>query len=267
MKDANLFQLGIGLETGAQEEDTARGIAPACDHDIFDDARDDHFIRDGQTVDTFSMSDKDNSESRMIHSMVGRSLDNLFPPRTPNIGEEVFRVEDWNAYHPVDTHRQVVHDASFYVRAGEVVGFAGLMAFIYSDLMVPPLVKVNARYYGWKVALFIAGIMYVSIVATALLLDTSFGLLGMRPESAAGDVTEQQFAIDYTFFFNIAFVLVAALLITLHRRHLAASEHGDHDGDNNHDHGGGGGIDIQKYVAWLAIFVLISGMVAFGLGH
>jgi len=32
MKDANLFQLGIGLETGAQEEDTARGITPANDH-------------------------------------------------------------------------------------------------------------------------------------------------------------------------------------------------------------------------------------------
>jgi len=56
MTDANLFQLGIGLETGAHEEDTARGFDPAtCDHhpelrvvagrDLFDDARDDHFIR------------------------------------------------------------------------------------------------------------------------------------------------------------------------------------------------------------------------------
>jgi S-adenosylmethionine decarboxylase len=50
MKDMDLFQLGIGLETGAQEEDTTRGLAPACDRDIFDAARDDHFIRDGQTV-------------------------------------------------------------------------------------------------------------------------------------------------------------------------------------------------------------------------
>ena len=50
MKDANLFQLGYGLETGAQEEDTNCGvIAPANDNilprDVFDDARDDHFIR------------------------------------------------------------------------------------------------------------------------------------------------------------------------------------------------------------------------------
>jgi S-adenosylmethionine decarboxylase len=48
MKDATLFQLGYGLETGAQEEDTDRGLTPHCanaDRDIFDPARDDHFIR------------------------------------------------------------------------------------------------------------------------------------------------------------------------------------------------------------------------------
>ena len=48
MKDATLFQLGYGLETGAQEEDTDRGLTPHCanaDRDIFDTARDDHFIR------------------------------------------------------------------------------------------------------------------------------------------------------------------------------------------------------------------------------
>jgi S-adenosylmethionine decarboxylase len=50
MKDASLFQLGIGLETGAQEEDTARGFTAANDdtilpRDVLDDSRDDHFIR------------------------------------------------------------------------------------------------------------------------------------------------------------------------------------------------------------------------------
>jgi len=50
MKDANLFQLGYGLETGAQEEDTARSIVAANDdnpyaRDVFDEDRDDHFIR------------------------------------------------------------------------------------------------------------------------------------------------------------------------------------------------------------------------------
>ena len=55
MKDANLFRLGIGLETGAQEEDTARGTAPAKNdtvlpRDVLDQGRDDHFIRRDGTV-------------------------------------------------------------------------------------------------------------------------------------------------------------------------------------------------------------------------
>ena len=145
------------------------------------------------------------------------------------------------------------------VLAGSGVGFAGLMAFIYSDLMVPPLVKVNARYYGWRVALFIAGIMYVSIVATALMLDAGFGAFGLRPEAAASEAMEHQFAIDYTFFLNIGFVLPAAGLIFLHRRHLGTSENG------GHDHDGDGGIDVQEYVAWFAIAVLATGMAAFAM--
>ena len=54
MKDINLFQLGYGLETGAHEEDTARGVMPANldtqPRDVFDADRDDHFIRRDGTV-------------------------------------------------------------------------------------------------------------------------------------------------------------------------------------------------------------------------
>ncbi len=45
MKDANLFQLGIGLETGAHEEDTARSVTPAMLETVVDSDREDHFIR------------------------------------------------------------------------------------------------------------------------------------------------------------------------------------------------------------------------------
>ncbi|MDX1501256.1 MAG: hypothetical protein R3325_02755 [Thermoanaerobaculia bacterium] len=61
--------------------------------------------------------------------------------------------------------------------------FAGIVGFIYSDLMVPPLVAVNAKSYGKRVALYIAGVMLVSIVATALVLHYAFAALGITPES------------------------------------------------------------------------------------
>jgi uncharacterized membrane protein YraQ (UPF0718 family) len=91
------------------------------------------------------------------------------------------------------------------------VMFAGIMGFIYSDLMVPPLVAVNAKYYGWRMALYIAGVMYVSIVATALLLHYGFAALGLTPHSAhrVEDIT--QFALDYTFWMNLGAVALVGL--------------------------------------------------------
>src|SRR5450759_419512 len=84
-------------------------------------------IRDGKTIETIDMSEPDATESRMIKSMVGRELSNLYPVREASVGRELFRVEDWTVHHPVQTSRVMVDKASFFVRAGEIVGFAGLM--------------------------------------------------------------------------------------------------------------------------------------------
>ncbi|WP_104108644.1 multiple monosaccharide ABC transporter ATP-binding protein [Arthrobacter sp. N199823] len=84
-------------------------------------------IRDGKTIETIDMAGPDATEARIIRAMVGRDLNSLFPPREPDIGEEVLRVENWSAHHPVDTSRKVVDNVSFTVKAGEIVGLAGLM--------------------------------------------------------------------------------------------------------------------------------------------
>ncbi|TIW89808.1 MAG: ATP-binding cassette domain-containing protein, partial [Mesorhizobium sp.] len=82
-------------------------------------------IRDGRTIET--LAKKDISEDRIITSMVGRSLDDRYPPREPDIGEVVFEVKNWSVYHPIHAERQVIKGIDINVRKGEVVGIAGLM--------------------------------------------------------------------------------------------------------------------------------------------
>ncbi|MGX7876679.1 multiple monosaccharide ABC transporter ATP-binding protein [Mesorhizobium sp. ORM6] len=82
-------------------------------------------IRDGRTIETLAR--KDISEDRIITSMVGRSLDDRYPPREPRIGDMVLQIRNWSVYHPIHADRQVIKGIDMDVRKGEVVGIAGLM--------------------------------------------------------------------------------------------------------------------------------------------
>ena len=134
------------------------------------------------------------------------------------------------------------------------VMFAGIMGFIYSDLMVPPLVMINAKYYGWRVALYIAAVMYVSIVATALILNYLFGALGITPESGRNVEDVAQFSFDYTFYMNFVFIAVAAGLFWLHRRHHR---------ETHMDHKMNEGIGPKRIIAIVFLAVLFVGLVVF----
>jgi len=132
------------------------------------------------------------------------------------------------------------------------VVFAGIMGFIYSDLMVPPLVKVNAKYYGWRVALYIAGIMFVSIVATALILNGGFQLLGLVPQSGRAIEEVTRFELDYTFWLNLAFVGLAAWLVTLDRAYRR-----EHDQPR-----GSMSLDVRRLVTFAFMAILLGGLLA-----
>src|SRR4029077_16505756 len=84
-------------------------------------------LRDGRSVDTLDCEAGAVEEDRIIRKMVDRDLEHRFPKREPDIGEVVFKVENWSAYHPQHADRQVIKNVDFQVRRGEIVGLVGLM--------------------------------------------------------------------------------------------------------------------------------------------
>lgn len=84
-------------------------------------------LRDGAAVGTRDARAEKITEDQIVRDMVGRSMENRYPARARNAGDLLFEVENWSVTHPEHVERQVVKNVSFNVRAGEVVGIAGLM--------------------------------------------------------------------------------------------------------------------------------------------
>ncbi|BAO54192.1 permease [Nonlabens marinus] len=99
---------------------------------------------------------------------------------------------------------------------GKGVSFAGVMAFIFSDLVVFPVLRINAKYYGWKMSLFILFLLFTALIGTALALHYSLDLLSLLPDPSQVTIQEKEhFKIDYTFFLNLAFLAISGYLIYL----------------------------------------------------
>lgn len=123
------------------------------------------------------------------------------------------------------------------------VSFGGIMAFIFSDLVVFPVIRINAKYYGWKMALYILGLLFGALIITALVLHYSFALIGILPKGGINVVQGDRFAIDYTFYLNVVFLGITGVLAWLAFRPKFEGEH----------HHGGSRSMIERVLFGLAI--------------
>lgn len=104
-------------------------------------------IRDGSTVSTLD-SANGVSEDRIVRDMVGRDMTQRFPEHDRKPGNVLLEVDGWNAWHPEHAERRVIRDVSFNVRAGEVVGIAGLVGSGRTELAM----SIFGRSYGRNVS-------------------------------------------------------------------------------------------------------------------
>lgn len=105
-------------------------------------------LRDGAAVSTLDCRANAISEDDIIRDMVGRSLQNRFPPREPDIGEVVFEVKNWTVLHPQHSERKVVDDVSFTLKRGEVLGIAGLMGAGRTELAMSLFGRAYGHFVG-----------------------------------------------------------------------------------------------------------------------
>lgn len=99
------------------------------------------------------------------------------------------------------------------------VSFAGIIAFIFSDLVVFPALRIQAKYYGWRMAGYILLVFLFSISGSALILHYSFDLVGSLPgDEVVKAVTDREFfKADYKMYLNLAFGLLTTSFFGLNR--------------------------------------------------
>jgi len=93
------------------------------------------------------------------------------------------------------------------------ISFGGVVAFIFADLIIIPILIIYRKYYGTRMMLTLLGIFYATMVAAGYIVEFGFGALGLIPATRTARVIQAGITWNYTTILNIIFLLVAAALL------------------------------------------------------
>jgi len=94
------------------------------------------------------------------------------------------------------------------------ISFGGVVAFIFADLIIIPILIIYRKYYGTRMMLALLGIFYATMVAGGYIIEFAFGGLGLIPATRAARVGDTGITWNYTTILNIVFLLAAGALVT-----------------------------------------------------
>ena len=93
------------------------------------------------------------------------------------------------------------------------ISFGGVIAFIFADLLIIPILNIYRKYYGVRMMLILLGTFYAAMVVAGYLVELLFGTADLIPTQRSTKVMETGISWNYTTWLNIAFIVIAALLL------------------------------------------------------
>ena len=92
------------------------------------------------------------------------------------------------------------------------ISFGGVIAFIFADLLIIPILNIYRKYYGARMMLILLGTLYAAMVTAGYLVELLFGAANLIPPQRSATVMQAGISWNYTTWLNIVFLLIAALL-------------------------------------------------------
>ena len=122
------------------------------------------------------------------------------------------------------------------------ISFGGVVSFIFADLLILPILIIYRKYYGTRMAAFLTLTFYLASVIAGYVVEILFGATGLIPTERNARVDMAHISWNYTTYLNIAFLLLAAVLVVRFLRSggpaMMKMMNGGPDDMAGHDHGG-----------------------------
>lgn len=92
------------------------------------------------------------------------------------------------------------------------ISFGGVIAFIFADLLILPILNIYRKYYGWPMTLRVTVVFYAAVVIAGYAVELLFGVTGVAPQSNSASLPEDGIRWNYTTWLNIAALCLGGAL-------------------------------------------------------